>query len=182
MQGVDEKLLTGEERKRYSELLSAVANVRRSGAALNRPRVRMTFRDCRATVAVMMLWVPAVICALVLAVNEDQVPEPHPDPFMWMLTTIMLGGLVPITLAGSHDADVWRRKIVGDYLDSIGFRERVRPVARTARREDDSPYWATGTYDPERYYRETKGWSVHDREYIRGAYGDLDTYESNRPD
>lgn len=48
---------------------------------------------------------------------------------------------------------------------------------------DDGPvYWATGNYDPERYYRETQGWSRDFTNYVRDAYGDLDTYESNHPD
>jgi hypothetical protein len=47
---------------------------------------------------------------------------------------------------------------------------------------DERAYWATGNYDPERYYRETRGWSPEYRDYVRDAYGDLDTYESNHPD
>lgn len=58
---------------------------------------------------------------------------------------------------------------------------RTRPLDR--RSDDDGPhYWATGNYDPEGYYRETSGWSKEYREHVRDAYGDLDTYNANKPD
>jgi hypothetical protein len=62
-----------------------------------------------------------------------------------------------------------------------GAKEQSNPrLSRESR--NDRTYWATGNYDPERYYRETSGWSREYRDYVRDAYGDLDTYESNRPD
>jgi hypothetical protein len=58
-----------------------------------------------------------------------------------------------------------------------------KPAPATGGDPDNGPdYWATGTYDPQRYYSETRGWSVEYRDYIRDAYGDLDTYEANHPD
>lgn len=49
--------------------------------------------------------------------------------------------------------------------------------------DDDSPnYWATGTYDPDRYYSAAREYGWDHMDYIRDNYGDLDTYEANRPD
>lgn len=56
------------------------------------------------------------------------------------------------------------------------------PTERKSEWEDSPNYWATGNYDPERYYRETGGMSREYRDYVENAYGDLDTYEANRPD
>jgi hypothetical protein len=49
---------------------------------------------------------------------------------------------------------------------------------------DDSgrTFWATGTYDPDRYYSAVREYGHGYMNYIRDTYGDLDTYESNRPD
>jgi hypothetical protein len=75
---------------------------------------------------------------------------------------------------------------VDSWLVEIGLEERAerRKQARTSSAEDidDGPnYWVTGSYEPETYYRKTSGYSRAQREYIRDAYGDWDTYEANRP-
>lgn len=41
---------------------------------------------------------------------------------------------------------------------------------------------ATGTYDPDRYYAAVSEYGLSHMDYIHEAYGDLDMYESNRPD
>lgn len=78
---------------------------------------------------------------------------------------------------------------VPTYLAKIRYDELVEAHRRRAAPGSarDTPgerrdYWATGNYDPERYYRETRHMSSGYREYVRDAYGDLDTYESNMPD
>lgn len=93
--------------------------------------------------------------------------------------------------------------LIGNYIEErVQDRRRKRAAAKKAEaaharesatsvvpasppgssRSDGPVYWATGTYDPERYYRETRGWSPEFKNYVRDAYGDLDTYESNHPD
>jgi hypothetical protein len=77
--------------------------------------------------------------------------------------------------------------LVAGGTDLLPALEKARRAARRGvtvdRPDEDGPhYWATGTYDPERYYRETSGWSNEYREYVRDAYGDLDTYNANHPD
>lgn len=39
-----------------------------------------------------------------------------------------------------------------------------------------------GSYDPDRYYSAVREYGHDYMNYIRDNYGDLDTYESNRPD
>lgn len=48
--------------------------------------------------------------------------------------------------------------------------------------DHDGPnYWATGTYDPDRYWAAVHEYGHSHMDYIHDAYGDLDTYEANRP-
>lgn len=48
--------------------------------------------------------------------------------------------------------------------------------------DDDGPsYWATGNYDPDRYYAAAREYGWDHMHYIRDHYGDLDTYEANHP-
>jgi hypothetical protein len=61
-------------------------------------------------------------------------------------------------------------------------QSRARASQSGGERDDGPVYWATGNYDPQRYYSETRGWSPEFRDYVRDAYGDLDTYEANHPD
>ncbi len=42
----------------------------------------------------------------------------------------------------------------------------------------DRTYWATGTYDPDRYYEFHNSHSSESRGYVQDNYGSLDTYES----
>ncbi|QAY69750.1 hypothetical protein [Xylanimonas protaetiae] len=78
------------------------------------------------------------------------------------------------------------RRAVHGYMDRVVGLVEGLGVARDGRRDDASDegpvYWATGNYDPERYHRGTRGMSRQYRDYVKDAYGDLDTYESNRPD
>lgn len=76
-------------------------------------------------------------------------------------------------------------EISGDSIVTVRLNAGMRPKRRTEvdGRSDDSSedFWVTGTYDPDSYYSKTRGYSQVEREYIRDAYGDWDTYEANRP-
>lgn len=182
--GINERLLSKDERERYLEL-TAAASFRNGGSNGDRPSIRPKFRDFGRTVVASMLWVAAVGIALYFAAEEDKTPEPHPDPFLWIMLTVMFGGIAVLVMAAASDSRRWSRSLVSDYLEGIEFRERRlsgKGPTGADNRDAGPDYWATGTYDPDRYYRETRGWSKEYRDYVKDAYGDLDTYESNKPD
>jgi len=63
-----------------------------------------------------------------------------------------------------------------------GVGNSIRDKPRRAARNHDGPnYWATGTYDPDRYWAAVHEYGHSHMDYIHDAYGDLDTYEANRP-
>jgi hypothetical protein len=95
---------------------------------------------------------------------------------------LYFAGLVPWLWFAWYSAR--RRRIRLSAEARLFLEERLRDAPSPERDDDDpgNPYFWTGNYDPGRYYRSVDGMSREDREYTFGAYEDLDTYESNRPD
>jgi len=180
--GIDERLLDKSERARYLEL-AAAANYRGGQSGGARPSIQMKIRDAKKSLMLLALWAAATVVSFGLGMLEDKLPEPHPDPFMWLFALVFFLGWIPVPYMLAREADAWRRKLTGDFLDEIEFEERVPFVAAARDDHDGGPvYWATGNYDPQRYYAATRGWSKEFREYVKDAYGSLDRYESNHPD
>lgn len=181
--GINEKLLDQTQAEQFGEILAG-ANFRGNGGSTARPAVRMKIRDGMKTYAAFGLWLLVLAGAFYLMLEEDKIPEPHPDPFLWLMVAVLLFGWIPAIWVLLRETEAWRRRVLDIFLESIDFEQRdPKAVRRGYDDSDDGPhYWATGNYDPERYYRETRGWSEEYRDYVRDAYGDLDTYEANKPD
>jgi hypothetical protein len=63
----------------------------------------------------------------------------------------------------------------------LGEQKEQSPAPSHYDDDPPNPYWATGGYDPARFYRGAKEYGWDRLDYIRDAYGDFDSYEANRP-
>lgn len=180
--GINEELLDPAQGKRFGEVLTS-ANYRGNGSSTTRLAVRMKIRDGKKTYAALGLWALVLVGAFYLMLEEDKQPEPHPDPLLWLMVAVVFFGWIPAISVSLREAEAWRKRVLEVFLESIDFEQRDPKAARSGYVDSDNGphYWGTGNYDPERYFRETHGWSKDQRDYVRDAYGDLDTYESNRP-
>jgi hypothetical protein len=90
--------------------------------------------------------------------------------------------VAPVAEALQARADRKRRERKEAQRQAILQRQTTRVTQSVGSSDDDGPtYWATGTYDPDRYYSAAREYGRSGMDYIRDAYGDLDTYESNGP-
>lgn len=107
-------------------------------------------------------------------------------PAAWILA--FLGGAALLAGLVDYFQNKKREEAMAKFLQRIRYRTRAARAQAPQQSDsgsgssDHGRFWATGTYDPERYYSETRGWSPEFRNYVRDAYGDLDTYEANKPD
>ncbi|GAA4815535.1 hypothetical protein ACFQ0K_07255 [Nocardioides caeni] len=139
------------------------------------PEPKMRFWHYSRMWAVVPVWVAAVVPVLALidrGIVDDRI-------LVVVLLAVMAGGLVATFYASKADeAAFWERTHPPAPEDHT-----ENPRRASSSRDDSGPhYWATGGYDPERYGNFVRNHSPEEREYIRDAYGDLDTWESNRPD
>lgn len=125
--------------------------------------------------AVMPVWVAAVVPVLALTdsgIVDDRI-------LIVVLLAVMAGGVVATFHASKADEGAfWERTHPPAPDDS----EKTPEASSSSDDRESNPYWATGTYDPERYGNFVRNTSPEMRDYIKDAYGDLDTYESNAPD
>lgn len=75
-----------------------------------------------------------------------------------------------------------------DYLAEINYDERLAKwLARRRIRNDDADtagpnYWATGNYDPERFYRIVQSHAQYELDAMRDYGMTADEWDANRPD
>lgn len=94
-------------------------------------------------------------------------------------------GLLFVYAEGAHRSTSIKKVRDGNialFLLRINYKRRVHPVERAQPRSDDDGFdhrytWATGTYDPARYY----SYSKSTRDYMKATGMDADTYDSNMP-
>lgn len=145
-----------------------------------------TNRDAVGVFLGMLVWLLAVSFAFFLAMEEDKRPEPHADPALALLMVVMIGGGIGlvalfIVTVRRHQRDAVRERMLTIVLDDRAARAK-RGMSGSGREDNSPSYWATKNYDPERYWNATRDWSPEYRDYVKDAYGDLDTYEANQPD
>lgn len=97
---------------------------------------------------------------------------------------LLAAELVPFVWLRVRSLRRWRLALRAEASTILQKRSKLASSRDAAVDDDDpaNPYWATGTYQPRRYHAAFDGTSSEHRDYIRDAYGDLDTWESNRPD
>lgn len=177
---IDRSLLTQEEDREYNrrlQCLKAATGGENYGALPEVTQRRLaTYRNWYWGIGLAAATVAAVVGASIEGVVTAV-------PFA-MGACFMAGCIFGVAhlIQGGFAFERWAY----GYLDEIGYHEREpKPKSGPTRTQVDTDgphYWATGTYDPERYYRETRGWSPAYRDYVKDAYGDLDTYNANKPD
>lgn len=178
---IDRKLLTASEYDSYVRLVNGA----------EKPPSEMGFleqaRTFKWTLVCLVVWIGVTIPCFAWAIRTDYAGNPSEEPTILMLALIAVSPLLFLLLY--LEGKSFHRKRITGFLESIGYSERVstgqipsRSLLSDDNEGSERSYWATRTYDPARYYAETRGWSPEFRDYVRDAYGDLDTYESNHPD
>ena len=127
----------------------------------------------------LALWGVAIVGAFLLAVDEDSTPEPHPDPFLWlMLSVLFLGWLPAAWFFHREDKQQLRRKQrIESVLDEIDFRQvDPRPVRSGYSGNDD---YASKRQRDHRWYADHSELNWRDREQAQAWGMDADTYASN---
>ncbi|WP_141013064.1 hypothetical protein [Nocardioides sambongensis] len=175
LSAINERLLNKAERERYAELTTAVS-ARTSGSG-TKPPMRSTFRDHPTSIALFVLWVPVLAGAFALAMNEDKTPEPHPDPFLWLMLAVLLGGWIPAAMVMARELDDWRRNSVASYLDGIGFSDRAASPVTSS--DDDNDYYKSKRQLDHEWYGDHSELNWRDREQAQAWGMDADTYVSN---
>lgn len=104
-----------------------------------------------------------------------------------VVVVVLAVGVLTLNIVGAIRTHRAFSRVIPEYLARIKYVQRVEQARRRAaaphREDGDGPaYWATGNYDPVRYYAETRGITPEYQNYVREAYGDLDMCESNKPD
>lgn len=137
----------------------------------------MTVRDGARTYAALALWFVVLAGAFFLMLEEDKKPEPHPDPFLWLMLAVLLLGWIPTVWVLLRETEVWRKRVVGDFLDSTDFEHRDPPAVRR-------DYEASDDYTLKRqrdhlWYGDHSELNWRDREQAQAWGMDADTYVSN---
>lgn len=150
----------------------------RTSAAGTKSAMHPTFRDHSGSIALFVLWFITVGGAFALAMNEDKTPEPHPDPFLWLMLIVLLGGWIPAAMVMAHELDDWRRSVVDRYLDTIGFSGRAVAASASWDNDDRDDYKSRRQLNHEWYGAHSElNW--RDREQAQAWGMDADTYVSN---
>ena len=173
--GINERLLDEDQRAHYTELVRA-ANFR--GPATNyKPTYRMKLRDGMRSYLALGLWFAVLVPLFLLTLEEDKTPEPHPDPFLWLMLACLLLGWIPAVVVLMHDTERWRLRLVSTFLDSIDFAQRD-PKA-VGRDYDDSDEYMSTRHRDHLWYGDHSELNWRDREQAQSWGMDADTYVSN---
>lgn len=195
---IDRSILTSSEKKDLDGRVRRINATPWVTAAIPaRSLVRLsTLRTVLWSVGILLAGSAGFSVALeVVRTSKDGV---LPAVFIVLMMAGLVGGVAAYPLVSLFSwrlrvaCDAEERRVIADFCDEIGYFERIadkRPVetrrpdsGRDADRDDSPNYWATGTYDPERYGQFVRDNSPAFRQYVKDAYGSLDAYESNKPD
>lgn len=176
----DEHGATNQLRRRHGKKTVTLTGVDRRLLLADQSPESSDFKGTRLTIPVAIVWI-IVWWLFLLAGDADD----HPTLQVVLLVASFVFGLALVFIQIVSDKEQWRERLANEHLESVApdnpDSPSTAPGTSTGSRSGPH-YWATGNYDPERYYAATHGWSKEQRDYVRDAYGDLDTYESNRPD
>ena len=134
------------------------------------------------------MWAYIAVCGLIAWLIAIPTLGPKPDASdVWPWIIAAVGGLGVLLWGELRYLRHYCDKTAASYLVEIGFYEREVPTQKPDSRSsgDSDPgrrYWATGNYDPDRFSAAIREHGWDHLNYIRDAYGDLDTYEENKPD
>lgn len=143
-----------------------------------------SLRELPAFAAVTAIFGAAVMGGLVAGVLWGDSLSPEEElRIVPQVLAVYAAALVPYVWFALRSLRRWRVGLRAEASTILQKRSKLAS-SRDAAVDDDpvNPYWATGTYQPRRYHAAFDGTSSEHRDYIRDAYGDLDTWESNRPD
>lgn len=174
LSGVNERLLDKDQREHYSELVRA-ANFR-GPATTSKPKYRMKLRDGTRSYVALGAWAAILLPLVLLTAQEDSTPEPHPDPFLWLMLAWLLLGWIPAVVVLIRDAERWRLRLVTTYLDGIDFEHRDPQAVRGDYDWDD--YKSKRQRDHE-WYGDHSELNWRDREQAQAWGMNADTYVSN---
>lgn len=181
--GLDERRLSSAELVEYRALVLGGDEARRVRTAR---RLRLSVGDFLLTGFILVLCAAFTVGPFSASLGSEDPRGFRAELLGFAGLASILAGLYWVFIVGLADAKRAQWRVVGCFLDVIGFQDRgdAHPSVRPGgdHRDSERTYWATGNYDPERYYRETGSWSREFRNYVKDSYGDLDTYNSNHPD
>lgn len=125
----------------------------------------------------LLVWAGLGFAVIYPLVTSDEAQQVSGEAWTLLALVVVLGGMAAWVWAVVR---LWKRRVMAramDYLLSIGYQSRELPPDPVSDGDSDagSPYWMTGSYDPERYY----GYSKPERDYMRLTGIDADTYDSN---
>lgn len=197
----DRDLLTSSEGETLSRRLRRVRVQPWTVAAL--PSVTMA----RLLVLRWSLWGAGIIVAALSGIPTASEMLQAPKVGLtgvvisYVVTSGLVGAVIALPLVAAFARclkfaqDREERRVTAQFLHEIGYAQRraqkdghegasvAHPPTPDEQDGADAPnYWATGTYDPDRYGVFVRDSTPEWRRYVHDAYGSLDAYESNKPD
>ena len=128
------------------------------------------------------IWAGLTLGGLVLVLD---IPKSFIGLAIAIWLVVMVGGIVGVGMETGKASRARRQKLIGDFLMRIEYATRPprQNTGAGGTHDDLSLYeykrtWATGNYDPKRYF----SYSKSELEYMKMTGMDADTYDSNMPD
>jgi hypothetical protein len=177
LSGINERLLNKDHLKRYRELMAS-ANFRGS-LGNSKPMFRMRFRDSKKTMMALAAWLVVWIPLIALMVDAtNQVPNSdNAGVVILLLLGSLAVGTVTTFMVLFRETEEWRKRLISDYLDRIGFEHRDPEASR--RGSDDGHAYMSKRQRDHLWYGDHSELNWRDREQAQAWGMDADTYVSN---
>lgn len=168
---IDEHRLTSDELREYRRRSRELAPEIKERWAAQARRVHGVFAGCVVT--------GLFVAVLGFAMDADMVGA---------VGFLSAGSIGLLWLMAEVDGTKLRRaprilvQQASDYLSEIRYADRPEPRGSQQTSAGQSNYWATGTYDPERFSRIRGSHSQYELDAMRDYGITADEWDANRPD